>query len=173
MNDSWPKCAAMWIRWSKVWLCETKSKWVSGKQWQFTNAIYKVSRACTADFFWKKNKWMKSVIVCVAPNRSCRLTWSAGWLKPPGVWISVQSAEEDPGGHSGSFLLPMSPRYNCLGLRNLFHCTRSTKINNSGPRHYTFSSAPAQNEGVNNTPRGDLENHIHSHAHIYGCMWFV
>ncbi len=110
---------------------------MSGKQWYFVSAIYKVSRACTADFFWKKNKWMKSVIVCVTPNRSSR---SAGRLKPPGVWISVQNAEEDPGGHSGSFLLPMSPRYNYLGLRNLPHCTRSTKINNSGPRHHTFSS---------------------------------
>lgn len=41
------------------------------------------------------------------------------------------------------------------------------EINNSGPRHHTFSSAPAQNEGVNNTPRGDLENHKHICKHTY------
>lgn len=84
-----------------------------------------------------------------------------------GVWISVQSTEEDPGGHSGCFFSPWAQGIIAWAYVTSPTAQGSTKINNNGPRHHTFSSTPAQNEGVNNTPRGDLENHKLSHAHIY------
>jgi len=74
---------------------------------------------------WKMKKNMTSIWSHNRTEfiRTSRRTWSAGCFLS---WRMNQCSE--PWGRSRwtsrMFLLPMSPRYNCLGLCNLPHCTR-------------------------------------------------